>query len=115
MTPSRLPAAALLLAAAHGCPQSHSDVTPSPSEHPQQPWSAPRKENLEAPITIGSAKMLPDGTLELMLRATDGKGMVGDALLKLAPGDKDYDMWLRHLGGMKPGEEKFIPPFPETL
>jgi len=29
--------------------------------------------------------MLPDGTLELTLRATDGKGMAGGALLKLAP------------------------------
>ena len=117
MSLSRLPAAALLLATALGCPQSHSDVKPTPvgSEHPQQPWAAPRKENLEPPSTIGSAKMLPDGTLELMLRATDGKGMVGDALLKVAPRDKDYDMWLQHLGGMKPGEEKLIPPFPETL
>ncbi|MEO8184152.1 MAG: hypothetical protein ABI895_35480 [Deltaproteobacteria bacterium] len=89
--------------------------TPDGAEHPQQRWAAPRKENLETPTSIGSAKMLPDGTLELTLRATDGKGLVGDALLRLAPGDKDYDMWLQHLGGMKPGEEKFVPAFPETL
>ena len=59
--------------------------------------------------------MTADGTLELTLRATDGKGVVGDAFLRIPPGHKDYQMWLTHLGGMKPGESKFIPPFPETL
>jgi hypothetical protein len=100
-----------------GCPQPHGDATPAAvgSERPVPPWAAPRKENLEPPTSIGSAKLLPDGTLELTLRATDGKGRVGDALLRLAPGDKDYDMWLQHLGRMKPGEEKIIAPFLDTL
>lgn len=114
---TQLLVAQLLVAQLLGCPQPHGDATPAPigSERPVTPWAAPRKENLDPPTSIGSAKMLSDGTLELTLRATDGKGMVGDALLRLAPGDKDYEMWLQHLGGMKPGEEKIIAPFAETL
>lgn len=38
--------------------------------------------------------------------------MVGDALLTYPPDHKDYAMILKHLGGIKPGESKPVPPFP---
>jgi hypothetical protein len=109
-------AAALACVGAFGCPGARTDGMVPASDRPAThlAWQQPRKENLEEPQTIGAATMTVEGTLELMLRATDGHGMVGDAFLRVPPGDKDYEMWLKHLGGMKPGESKFILPFPET-
>jgi hypothetical protein len=72
----------------------------------------PQEEPVAAPESIGAATMKADGVLEIMLQATDGRGAVGDALLRLAPGDRDYQMWLAHLGGLKPGESKLVRPFP---
>jgi hypothetical protein len=63
--------------------------------------------------SIGSAYMKPDGTIQLMLRAEGNGGLVGDAMMHYAPGDKDYDMILRHVGGLKRGEGKPVPPFPK--
>jgi hypothetical protein len=64
------------------------------------------------PETIGVATMEKDGTIVLQLRAT-GPGVMGDALLKYPPSDKDYKKILDHLGGLKPGESKPVPPFPD--
>jgi hypothetical protein len=65
--------------------------------------------------SIGVARMLPDGTLVLDLRATDseGKGIRGDARFYYTKSDRDYAEVLRHLGGLSPGEAKPVPPFPE--
>src|SRR4051812_17755542 len=40
--------------------------------------------------SIGTAKMKPDGTIVLMLRAEDGKGAVGDALFEYPPAHPSY-------------------------
>lgn len=56
--------------------------------------------------------MLEDGTLVLTLRA-ETDGIVGDGQVRYAPDDPHYEEVLRHLGGMKPGEKKPVPPFPE--
>jgi hypothetical protein len=34
-------------------------------------------------------------------------------MVKYPPGDPDYDKVLKHLGGLKPGDDKPVPPFPE--
>ena len=60
---------------------------------------------------IGQATMRPDGTLERKLRATGPGGMFGDALVTYAPSDENYQKVLQHLGGLKPGEVKPVPPF----
>jgi hypothetical protein len=62
--------------------------------------------------SIGSATMQPDGTIELMLRAQGAGGMLGDALLRYPPTHPQYQTILNHLGGLKPGEAKPVPPFP---
>ncbi|MCU0700075.1 MAG: hypothetical protein MUC96_26505 [Myxococcaceae bacterium] len=62
--------------------------------------------------SIGSATMQADGTLELMLRAEGPGGMVGDALVRYPPTHPEYQTVLAHLGGLKPGESKPVPPFP---
>jgi hypothetical protein len=62
--------------------------------------------------SIGSATMKPDGTIELMLRAQGPGGMLGDALVRYPPTHPQYQTILTHLGGLKPGESKPVPPFP---
>ncbi len=63
--------------------------------------------------SIGSAEMLPDGTIVMNLRATGPGPAIGDAQLRYPPSHKDYAKILAHLGGLKPGESKPVPPFPD--
>lgn len=51
-----------------------------------------------------------DGVLVLNLRAM-GPGVVGDARVTYAPSDVNYAKVLAHLGGIKPGESKPVPPW----
>lgn len=63
---------------------------------------------------IGTATMQADGTLILMLRAEDPSGAItGDAMFTYVPGTKDYEDVLKHIGGLKPGESKPVPPWPQ--
>jgi hypothetical protein len=64
------------------------------------------------PAAIGVATMRPDGTLVLDLRATGPGGALGDARLVYPPGHAQYQTILQHLGGMTPGQQKPVPPFP---
>lgn len=66
------------------------------------------------PESIGEARMLEDGTLILDLQATDATGRVGDARFYYPTSHAQYAEVLDHLGGMKPGETKLVPPWPET-
>lgn len=65
----------------------------------------------EAPAAIGVATMLPDGTIVLELRATGAGGTVGHGRLTYPPQHPDHAMVLRHLGGLRPGETKPVPPW----
>lgn len=63
---------------------------------------------------IGDAKMNADGALHVWLRAEmPAGGGHGDSVMTISPGDKDYQKWLDHLGGMKPGDSKLVPPWPD--
>ncbi|HVV93444.1 MAG TPA: hypothetical protein VHD15_08505 [Hyphomicrobiales bacterium] len=62
--------------------------------------------------SIGSATMAADGTIVLDLRAAGPQGL-GDARMVYPPGDPNYASVLRHLGGLRPGEEKPVPPWPD--
>ena len=64
-----------------------------------------------APESIGTARMEPDGTVILDLVARTG-GVVGQGRLTYPPGHPDRGAILRHLGGLRPGEMKPVPPFP---
>ena len=55
--------------------------------------------------------MLTDGTIVLDLRASEG-GNVGHGRFTYPPDHPQYAMILRHLGGLRPGESKLVPPFP---
>lgn len=72
---------------------------------------APALRAEEAPI--GSARMEPDGTLVLWLRAKSEDGsIVGHGQLRYVPGNPDYRRVLRHLGPILPGSEVLVRPFP---
>ena len=73
----------------------------------------PRPAGDAPPASIGVATMEADGTIVLQLRATAPGGLIGDGLVRYPPGDKDYDAVLKHLGGLRPGETKPVPPWPE--
>jgi hypothetical protein len=66
------------------------------------------------PDSVGEARMLEDGTLVLDLRATDGAGRVGDARFYYPKSHAEYREVLDHLGGLKPGESKPVPPWPDA-
>ena len=57
--------------------------------------------------------MNQDGSVILDLRAEGADGTRGDARFVYPPNHKDYQMILRHIGGIKPGQNKPVPPFPE--
>ena len=75
--------------------------------------TSPRQAATEPVTSIGMATMDADGTIVLYLRAT-APGVVGDGLVRYRPGDKDYDAVLKHLGGLRPGESKPVPPWPAS-
>ena len=66
----------------------------------------------EQPASIGTATMLADGTIILNLIARD-RGIIGHGQFTYAPGDPQYVAVLKHLGGLKPGESKPVPPWPD--
>ncbi len=55
--------------------------------------------------------MTSDGTLILHLRAEGAGGSHGDALVQFAPDHPKFKYHLKHLGEMKPGDSKPIPPY----
>lgn len=64
------------------------------------------------PPDVGSAYMTPDGTLEMRLRTETEDGTIGEAFLVIPPADPRYKDMVAHLGGIRPGEGRAIPPFP---
>lgn len=64
-----------------------------------------------AALSVGTATMAPDGTITLDLRANDN-GMRGMARAIYPPNHPQYRMILNHLGGMLPGQQILIRPFP---
>jgi hypothetical protein len=63
--------------------------------------------------SIGTATMQADGTIVVTLRAEDDNGAMGDSKTTYPPSDKEYNQILAHIGSLKPGETKPVPPWPE--
>lgn len=63
--------------------------------------------------SIGTATMTDDETLVLDLRAEGPGGERGDARFVYSKDDPDYAAVLTHLGGLRPGESKDVPPWPD--
>jgi len=93
-----LAAAAMLAAAA--APRAQAPVPP--------PAGAPAG----APASIGTARMEADGTIVLRLIARDPGGARGEALVRYPPSHPEYAAILRHVGPLRPGEERPVAPWP---
>ena len=93
----RGPASVLLLAFSGEVLATESPPSNDPSEKPA------------AGKSIGMARMLADGSILVGV----GAGDRAQAVLQLRPGDTQYQLLLDHIGGLKPGETKSIPPWPE--
>ncbi|MBF0105538.1 MAG: hypothetical protein HQM16_09465 [Deltaproteobacteria bacterium] len=79
----------------------------APSVHP------PLEQHATQAKAIGTARMETDGTIVLQLRAEGVAGALGDAIFRYPPSHPEYKKLLKHVGGLKPGEEKPVPPWPE--
>ena len=70
------------------------------------------QESLNQP-SVGVATMDNDGTIVLRLRAEGDGRTVAESELRIKPKDPNYDSTLQHLGGLKAGETKLVPPWPD--
>ena len=66
---------------------------------------------IEKTESIGIAEIKEDGTIVLKLRAEGPIGIRGDAMFEYTPNHPEYKNILEHIEGIRPGEEKPIPPF----
>jgi len=64
--------------------------------------------------SVGVATMKEDGTIVLDLRAEGAGGDLDDGSVTYPPGHAQYAEVLRHLGDLKRGESKPVPPWPES-
>jgi hypothetical protein len=72
---------------------------------------AATKDKIEPPI--GEAWLESDGSLTMhLMRDADGHPL--DATLSYGKKDKDYNSTIQHIGGLKPGEHKLVPPVDDT-
>jgi len=63
-------------------------------------------------VMIGDATMAEDGTITLNMRRT-ADGMNVSGTIKYSPRDPHYQEVLDHIGGLKPGETKLVPAWPD--
>ncbi|HYN40274.1 MAG TPA: hypothetical protein VE129_00745 [Thermoanaerobaculia bacterium] len=62
--------------------------------------------------SIGTATLDANDAIALDLRASDGRGILGDARVVCPKGDPRYADLLAHLGGLAADETKPVPPWP---
>lgn len=108
----------LLIAAT--LPAPAQQVTPQPLPMPPPPIAPPAPQ-VVTPIlpgsSIGTASMLRDRTIELDLTkgphigVARSPGELGYGQVDIEPNNPHYAELLRHLGGLRPGETKPVPPW----
>jgi hypothetical protein len=68
-------------------------------------------ENPDPAPSVGVATMLESGIILIGIRGPAPDGPL-QAVLMVEPGDTNYQQIIDHVGGLKPGETKSIPPWP---
>ena len=71
--------------------------------------AASLQQDCRRPGSIGTAIMGADRTITLNLRSGPGAPLNG--VVAARPDDPDYARILSHVGGLKPGETKSVPPW----
>lgn len=64
------------------------------------------------PHDVGVASMSADGVITLDLYGTAPGGIIAHGHKTYSPRDADYAQILAHLGGLRPGDRKPVPPWP---
>lgn len=64
---------------------------------------------------IGIATIGEDGTVVLELRAEGPEAAIGHGTITYPRSEPQYEEILDHLGGLRGGESKPLPPWPEEL
>lgn len=67
----------------------------------------------QSSASIGTATMEADGTIVLRLIARGPGGIIGHGMLRYPPTDPKYRDILAHIGLLRPGESKSVPPWPD--
>ncbi len=62
---------------------------------------------------LGTATMKDDGTIKLVYKAAGATGLTADIVIEYKPKDEDYQKILALVGGLKAGETKSVPPWPD--
>lgn len=70
------------------------------------------KVSYKKQTSIGTATMTKAGVIILDLRAETADG-AGESRLTYTPANKQYNSILKHLGGLRPGQSKSVPPWEE--
>jgi hypothetical protein len=65
-----------------------------------------------SPDSIGVATMSNDRVVTLRLRSAN-LGMIAEGVFTYKPGDPKYEEIIAHLGGIQPGQQKTVSPFPD--
>lgn len=108
-------AAAATVAACYGGARYRSDEPTQPTQSQGSEAPVPSSDDPDGGTitqgSIGVARMLADRTIELQLRAEDGRGSVGEGLFRYAPLHPQYNEVLAHVGPMQPGESRSVRPF----
>ncbi len=68
----------------------------------------------EPETSVGTAEMMPDRSIVLMLRTQSADGAIGEARFVYSVDSRDYQAVLDHLGGLEPAQSKSVPPWPES-
>lgn len=68
------------------------------------------QSDCRGPGSIGTAVMGEDGTITLNIRSLP-PGPIAEGVLAYKKGDPNYARIVSHLGGIRPGEHKPVPPF----
>jgi len=99
---------ATLIASVQGLPDAAAD--PAVVVHIQAQKPA---QSTPLPESIGVATMEADGTLVLRVHAYGPGGVHGEGQLRYATSHPKYREILAHVGPLKPGEFRSVPPWPD--
>jgi hypothetical protein len=69
--------------------------------------------NQDTIIYIGEARMEDNGDIIITFHKT-GDGIHTSAQFRCKPGTERYENVIKHVGGLKPGESKLVPPWPDN-
>ena len=68
----------------------------------------------EPEVPIGTAEMMSDRSIILMLRAESAEGTIGETRFVYPMGSEGYEALIEHVGGLAPTQTKPVPPWPKS-